>query len=52
MKKQLRDFFYALLNAPNYPLYLEHFKKRHPNKEPLSKKEFYLEHINKKNIKC
>lgn len=52
MRKQLREFFYAMLGAPDYEKYLEHFKKMHPDKTPLSKKEFFIEQTSKRKTKC
>lgn len=52
--EKLDDALYPLIGLRRYDTYLEHFKKHHPDKKPLSKAEFFRESqdAKAKNVKC
>ena len=39
--KAIADYLNAIAGVPDYRRYLEHFRKHHPDQEPLSEREFY-----------
>lgn len=45
---------YPIIGLPSYEKYIEHFKKTHPGKEPMSRSEFFksAQDGKAKNVKC
>lgn len=45
---------YPIIGLPNYENYVKHFRENHPDKEPLSRSEFFRESQDRKskNVKC
>lgn len=45
---------YPIIGLPSYEKYIEHFKKTHPDKEPMSRSEFFksAQDSKAKNVKC
>lgn len=49
--EHLDNVFGTILGMPNYEKYIEHVREFHPEKTPLSKKEFYKEYQDSKDGK-
>ena len=40
--KRLQQSFRLMVGVPDYPTYLEHMKKHHPDLEPMDEKRFFV----------
>lgn len=45
---QFSKVFQTVVGVPDYERYVAHQKEHHPENEPLSQQQFFLEFLNKK----
>ncbi len=52
--ERVDEALYPIIGLRSYDKYVEHFKKSHPDKEPMSKAEFFrqAQDDKEKNVKC